>query len=108
MSHVPTPWLGEERGNAVWLAGPVGNTIAIGRATVTSSGRSFGDPGFYFTVHRRGRVWARYVRTMQESIRVFVDGADVRADHVMWLWGATFLRLHYRLRPKPGMGVLVA
>jgi hypothetical protein len=45
---------------------------------------------------------------MRESIRVFADDADVRADHVMWLWGATFLRLHYRLRPKPGTGVLVA
>ena len=79
-----------------------------GSLTVTSSGRTFGDPGFYFTVHRRERAWARYVRTMRESIRVFADGADVRADHVMWLWGATFLRLHYRLRRKPGTGARVA
>ena len=75
-----------------------------GSLTVTSRGGSFGDPGFYFTVHRRGQVWARYVRRMQESIRVFPDGSDVRADHVMWLWGATFLRLHYRLRQKPDAG----
>jgi hypothetical protein len=78
---------------------------ADGSLTVTSSGRGFGDPGFYFTVHRRGRVWARYVRAMRESIRVFADNQDVRADHQMWLWGATFLRLHYRLRPRPGAGV---
>lgn len=79
-----------------------------GSLTVTSSGRGFGDPGFYFTVHRRGQVWARYLRAMQESIRVFADDRDVRADHQMWLWRATFLRLHYRLRPKPDAGELVA
>jgi len=85
-------------GNAQVFLRP--DAVEDGSLTVTSSGRTFGDPGFYFTVHRRGRVWARYVRTMRETIRVFSDGADVRADHVMWLWGATFLRLHYRLRPK--------
>jgi hypothetical protein len=93
-------------GNAQVFLRP--DTAPDGSLTATSSGRSFGDPGFYFTVHRRGQVWARYVRTMQESIRVFPDGLDVRADHVMWLWGATFLRLHYRLRHKPDAGVLVA
>jgi hypothetical protein len=38
---------------------------------------------------------------MQERIRVYADeyGA-VRADHVLKLWGATFLRLHYRLRTR--------
>jgi hypothetical protein len=80
---------------------------AEGALTVLSSGRGFGDPGFYFTVHRRGRVWARYVRAMRESIRIYPDsGHDVRADHVMWLFGAIFLRLHYRLRFRPGLGVL--
>jgi hypothetical protein len=93
-------------GNAQVFLRP--DTAADGSLTVTSRGHGFGEPGFYFTVHRRGQVWARYVRTMRESIRVFADGLDVRADHVMWLWGATFLRLHYRLRPKPGAGVLVA
>lgn len=26
---------------------------------------------------------------------------QVRADHVMWIFGRVFLRLHYRLRPVP-------
>ena len=49
-------------------------------------------------------MWARYVASMKDSIRVYAapdaEGA-VRADHVLTLWGATFLRLHYRLRPAP-------
>ena len=72
-----------------------------GALTLLSRGRSFGDPGFYFTVRGpEGTVRARYVRTMQESIRVHaVDDGEVRADHVMWIFRTVFLRLHYRLRP---------
>ena len=92
---------------------PTGNGLVIlrpsaepgGALTVTSAGRRFGDPGFYFTVHRSGaRVWARYVRAMTETIRVYPGGSaeagEVRADHTMWFAGLVFLRLHYRLRPK--------
>ena len=89
---------------------PNGNGIVIlkpeihptGALTVTSSGRGFGDPGFYFTVQRGGKTYARYVRTMQESIHVFPGDSDseVRADHTMQIWGRVFMRLHYRLARK--------
>ncbi len=89
-------------GNAVVLMRPEAHPD--GSLSVISAGRHFGDPGFYFTVHGRGgRVWARYVASLKETIRVYSaeDGA-VRADHVLTLWGMTFLRLHYRLRPRVG------
>jgi hypothetical protein len=85
-------------GNAIVLMQPVAHED--GSLSVVSAGRRFGDPGFYFTVRSgEGEVWARYVGSLKESIRVY-RGADdeVRADHVLTLWGATFLRLHYRLR----------
>ena len=64
------------------------------------SGARFGDPGFYFTVHwGRGEAWARYVGSLKERIALYADGGDtVRADHVFWILGAAFLRLHYRMR----------
>ena len=87
---------------------PNGNAIVImhtearpdGSFLLTSGGKSFGDPGFYFTVrHSAVQVWARYVRSLRETIHVF-PGEDgfVRADHVLRYFGATFLRLHYRMR----------
>lgn len=88
---------------------PNGNAIVImypeshsdGSFSLTSSGKGFGAPGFYFTVHGRKKLWARYVRRMRESIRVYPsEGDEVRADHTLRLWGATFLRLHYRLRRR--------
>jgi hypothetical protein len=74
---------------------------ADGSLTLVSAGKRWGDPGFYFVVEgRRGLAWARSVRSLRESIRVYPAGEEARADHVLTLWGATFLRLHYRLRPR--------
>ncbi len=86
---------------------PNGNCVVVmkpsvdkeGSFTVSSVGRQFGDPGFYFTVHAGdGNGWARYVRTLRESIRVDAGGdAVLYARHDLWIWRTRFLRLHYRL-----------
>jgi hypothetical protein len=86
-------------GNAIVLMRPQAH--ADGSFSVVSAGSRFGDPGFYFTVHGDdGTVWVRYVRSLKESIRVYPAAQrEVRADHVLTIWSAVFLRLHYRLRP---------
>jgi hypothetical protein len=44
-------------------------------------------------------VRARYVKSLEEEIRVYAaEAGTVRADHTLWLWGIKFLRLHYRMR----------
>lgn len=90
---------------------PNGNAIVImrtecrsdGSFVVTSAGNKFGEPGFYFTVHGdSGTIWARYVRALRESIHVFsAENGLLRADHVLTYFGATVLRLHYRMRRQP-------
>ena len=97
---------------------PNGNAIVImkpesypdGSFSISSIGSGFGDPGFYFTVHGRGGViWARYVRSLRESIKVYATAGNlVRGDHVLTIWGATFLRLHYRLRARSAQPVSAA
>ena len=93
---------------------PNGNALVImrpevhedGSLSVTSSGKVFGDPGFYFVVHNgTGLAWARYLPSFKETIRVYdsesaSEANSVRADHVLWIWGLQFLRLHYRMRPR--------
>jgi hypothetical protein len=95
-------------GNAMVLMRPELRTD--GSFAVVSSGRQFGDPGFYFTVSAGpDRVWARYVRSLQETIHVYgAEDDTVRADHVLTLFGAPVLRLHYRLTPKPIRALNVA
>jgi hypothetical protein len=83
-------------GNAIVIMYP--ESLSDGSVSITSSGLGFGEPGFYFTVCTDSGSWARYVRAMRESIRVYASGTnDVRADHILRLWGVTFLRLHYKL-----------
>jgi hypothetical protein len=87
-------------GNAIVLMKP--ENAGDGSLALVSRGRDFGDPGFYFVVHGTdGSAWARYVRALRETIRVYAGAyGEARADHVLSLWGVTFLRLHYRLRRK--------
>lgn len=85
-------------GNAIVLTKP--ESAGDGSLALVSRGRDFGDPGFYFVVHGTdGFAWARYVPALHETIRVCADAhSGARADHELFLWGVTFLRLHYRLR----------
>jgi hypothetical protein len=85
-------------GNAIVLMKPEAHPD--GSFSVTSEGNRFGDPGFYFTLHNEhGLAWARYVKNLKESIHVYAaESGTVRADHLLWIWGQEFLRLHYRMR----------
>jgi hypothetical protein len=85
---------------------PNGNATVImyaesspdGSFSITSSGLRFGEPGFYFIVSTDKGVWSKYVRAMRETIKVYgSDSGGVRADHVLKIWGLTFLRFHYKL-----------
>jgi hypothetical protein len=92
-------------GNAMVIMRPVANED--GSFSVVSHGERFGDPGFYFTVHSTRGVWARYLKTLRESIRVYcAEERTVRADHVLSLWKLTFLRLHYRLAQSSQSGMM--
>jgi hypothetical protein len=75
-----------------------------GSLTLRSEGTRFGDPGFYFFVETApGKGSARYVASMKEQIHVFTDArGELRADHDLHIWGARFLRLHYRMRHRAG------
>jgi hypothetical protein len=90
-------------GNAIVLMKP--EVHADGSFSVTSAGNKFGDPGFYFTLHdQHGLACARYVKSLKETIHVYAAQSDtVRADHILWIWGCEFLRLHYRMRLRAPM-----
>jgi len=86
---------------------PKGNTTVVLRPSVhedgslelRSSGRRFGDPGYYrvLQVDERTRK-VRLIRAFKESIHVYVDGeGTLRTDHVFKFWSLDILRLHYKI-----------
>jgi len=75
-----------------------------GSFKLISSGRKFGEPGFYRMVELKPGVWkVRNFRTLREYFHVYVDESGMlRTDHLVTFLGLTILRLHYKCeRAKP-------
>jgi hypothetical protein len=87
------------RGNATVLLRP--EAQADGSLKLISSGRRFGDPGFYrVTEAGSGRLRVWYVRALTEVFHVYPDSdGSVRTDHFLRWWGLPVLRLHYHITP---------
>lgn len=90
--HVAFPL---EEGNVQVFLRP---SVSPGGALRLDSGAgSFGEDGAYVVVDVDGRTYAARV-PLREAFRVHVDAEGVlRADHVLCLWSAEAVRLHYRL-----------
>jgi len=75
-----------------------------GSFKLISSGRKFGEPGFYRMVELKPGVWkVRNFRTLREYFHVYVDESGMlRTDHLVTFLRLTILRLHYKCeRAKP-------
>ena len=85
------------RGNATVLLRP--ELGEGGSLILESSGRRFGDSGFY-RIHVRDaeriRVW--HIRSLKERFHVYVDPRGVlRCDHTVRFLGLPVVRLHYKI-----------
>ncbi len=90
--HVAFPL---EAGNVQVLLRP--RALPDGSLQLSSPPGSFGEDGAYVLVEDRGRHHAARA-PIHEEFRVFVDPDGVlRTDHVLRLWSATVVRLHYKL-----------
>ncbi|AXK33833.1 hypothetical protein DVA86_15370 [Streptomyces armeniacus] len=68
-----------------------------GALELTSPAGAFGDNGAYVVVAHDGRAHAARV-PIHETFRVYTDSeGTLRTDHVLRLWSATAVRLHYKL-----------
>jgi hypothetical protein len=85
------------RGNATVVLRP--ELCADGSLVLDSSGRRFGDAGFYRLQAcgaDRVRVWR--VRTLNERFQVYTDERGVlRCDHTVRYLGMRVLQLHYKI-----------
>ena len=95
--HVAFPL---EAGNVQVLLRP--RALPDGSLVLSSPPGAFGEDGAYVLVADRGRHHAARA-PIHEEFRVYVDPDGVlRTDHVLRLWSATVVRLHYKLTHAPG------
>lgn len=94
--HVSFPL---EQGNVQVFLRP--SLLPGGGLLLSSPPGRFGTDGAYVLV-RHGSVHHAARVPLHEEFRVFVDDEGVlRTDHVLRLWSATVLRLHYRMSRSP-------
>jgi hypothetical protein len=71
-----------------------------GSLWLRSPGERFGGNGAYVVAQDRGRTFASRA-PIHESFHLYVDGEGVlRTDHVLKLWSAPAVRLHYKLERR--------
>ncbi|QCK15608.1 hypothetical protein [Mangrovivirga cuniculi] len=91
------------KGNATVILSPkVGSN---GELQLKSSGRNFGDPGFYFLLNdSKGKFWAQYVSSFQDELIVFARNNKIFAEQKLTLWGMRVLKFNYEINHKSKQG----
>lgn len=86
-------------GNATVIMSPsVGNN---GELVLSSFGKKFGDPGFYFVLRdTKGNYWSRNHRSFKDKLVVSSNNKGVFAEHTQSLWNMNVLRFNYDIKPK--------
>jgi hypothetical protein len=86
-------------GNATVLMTPsVGKN---GELILDSSGKQFGDAGFYFLLKdAKGEYWSQYIRSFRDRLIVRVENGRLSAEQTLTLWHQEVLRFHYTIEAK--------
>ena len=76
-----------------------------GAFALVSSGRGFGDAGYYRLDYRDAGTARVKCVPIKETIHVYVDpDRTLRTDHLFQFGRLHFLTLHYKIVPKPPVG----
>jgi len=81
-----------------------GNTVGPdGNLRLDSSGKKFGDPGFYFLLNdSKGDRWSQYVGSFRDHLNVHCHAGNIYAEQTLTLWRQRVLRFKYEIhRCKP-------
>ncbi|MBL1408718.1 hypothetical protein [Sphingobacterium faecale] len=85
---------------------PKGNATVImsihvganGELILNSSGKEFGDAGFYFLLQdSKGSYWSQYIAAFRDKLTVCEKEDSLVAGQVLTLWNKTVVRLSYTM-----------
>ncbi len=86
---------------------PNGNATVImhpsvgeeGELRLESSGKRFGDAGFYFLLNdAKCRYWAQYISYFRDVLIVSSRNSSLSAEQTLTLWGMKVLRFEYQIK----------
>jgi len=85
---------------------PNGNATVImlpsvgpnGELRLDSSGKKFGDPGFYFLLNdSKGNLWSQYISSFRDQLNVCYHEGNIIAEQTLTLWHWRVLRFNYEI-----------
>lgn len=88
---------------------PKGNATVImlpsvgenGELILDSSGKRFGDAGFYFLLtDSKGNYWSKYVSSFRDRLTIGKGNEYMMAEQVLTLWHKRVLQLNYKIKLK--------
>jgi hypothetical protein len=85
------------KGNATVILEPsVGENNEL---ILESSGKKFGDAGFYFLlIDRNGNYWGQYIKFFTDKLIVFESNIELKALQILKLWNFKVVRFEYNLK----------
>lgn len=87
------------KGNATVIMTP--RTGKNGELILDSSGKKFGDAGFYFVLHdSKGNYWSQYIRSFRDRLTIGMENDHLSAEQALTLWHQKVLCFKYRIEVK--------
>jgi len=69
-----------------------------GELILESSGKRFGDSGFYFLLNdSRGNIWAKYIKSFEDKLVATSLDGRIAAVQTMTLWNLKVLKFEYNI-----------
>jgi hypothetical protein len=90
-----------------WSRPGGGNGPGNRQGLVLDSRSELDQPGHYLTYidAQTAELTTVAVPGFAERLDVYVEAAELRAEHAFWVFGLPFLVLHYRITRKPRLGL---
>ncbi|MEK6477220.1 hypothetical protein WJR50_06790 [Catalinimonas sp. 4WD22] len=87
------------KGNATVIMSP--SVGPNGELRLNSSGKKFGDPGFYFLLNdSKGDFWCQYIRSFRDQLIVNLSEGNIFAEQTLTLWHQHVLQFNYQIDRK--------
>ena len=86
---------------------PKGNATVImvpkievnGSLILDSSGKKFGDPGFYFLLNdSKGKYWAKFIKSFRDKLIIGEENEHLVAEQKLTLWNQKIVKFHYKIK----------
>ncbi|MGO4708012.1 hypothetical protein AB4Y90_02625 [Chryseobacterium sp. 2TAF14] len=72
-----------------------------GELILDSSGKKFGDAGFYFLLRdSKGEYWSTFIRSFRDCLIIGCENDIISAEQTLTLWHQKVLTFNYKIELK--------